>query len=224
MRRLKQLRTYDVALIRADLGPVAGVDEAGRGSCCGPLSIAAVILPERIIPDLAELNDSKTLSAATRERLAPVIRETAVAWSVVHISAREIDTRGIQWANVSGMRRAIARLDVQPGYILTDALAIPGLSIPHLPIIGGDASSRSVAAASVLAKVARDTLMEDLDRRYPGYGLAVHKGYGTKDHLAAVRHLGGTPQHRYSYRNIRAAHNDWLASQETSSGESGRAN
>lgn len=218
MRRRKQLRTYDVALIHAGLGPVAGVDEAGRGSCCGPITISAVILPERIIPELAELNDSKALSPATRERLAPVIRKCAVAWSVVHISAQDIDARGIQWANLSGMRRAVAHLDVQPGYILTDALAVPGLSIPHLPIIGGDASSRSIAAASVLAKVSRDAIMDDLDKRYSGYGLATNKGYGTKDHLTAVRRLGATPQHRYSYRNIRAAHNEWLASQGASSG------
>ncbi len=218
MRRRKQLRTYDVALLHAGLGPVAGVDEAGRGSCCGPITIAAVILPERIIPDLADLNDSKALSPATRERLAPVIRACAVAWSVVHISAQDIDARGIQWANLSGMRRAVAQLDVRPGYILTDALVVPGFSSPHLPIIGGDSSSLSIAAASVLAKVSRDAVMNDLDHQYSGYGLATHKGYGTKDHLSAVRRLGATPQHRYSYKNIRAAHNEWLTSYGAASG------
>lgn len=210
MRRLKQLRTYEVALHRAGLGPVAGVDEAGRGACCGPVTVAACILPDRIIPELATLTDSKQLSAAARERLFPLIRDRALAWSVVSVPASEIDARGIQRANLTGMRRAVAGLDVRPGYVLTDAFRVPGLTVPHLPVIGGDAAARCIAAASVLAKVTRDRMMVDLDVRYPDYGLAAHKGYGTKAHLAAVRRHGGTPEHRYTYANVAAAHAEWL--------------
>lgn len=130
---------------------------------------------------------------------------------MVHIGAGDIDKRGIQHANISGMRRAVARLEVRPGYVLTDALFIPGLTQPHLPIIGGDAAARCIAAASVLAKVSRDHLMHELDARYPGYGLASHKGYGTKAHEAAIAALGACPEHRMSYENVRRAHADFAA-------------
>lgn len=109
------------------------------------------------------------------------------------------------------MRRAVARLSVHPGYVLSDALFIPGLSQPHLPIIGGDAAARCIAAASVLAKVSRDHLMKELDARYPGYGLANHKGYGTKAHEAAISQLGGCPEHRMSYENVRRAQAEFAA-------------
>lgn len=211
MRRLKQLRTYEVALSKAGLGPVAGVDEAGRGACCGPLTIAACILPERIIPELASLTDSKKLSPATRERLFPIIQDKAVAWAVLHIGARDIDKHGIQHANISGMRRAVAQLGTRPHYVLSDALFIPGVGLPQLPIIGGDGAARCIAAASVLAKVSRDRIMAELDARYPGYGLAGHKGYGTAVHRAAIARLGASPQHRLSYRNVAEAHAEFLA-------------
>ncbi|CQD09844.1 ribonuclease HII [Corynebacterium striatum] len=211
MRRLKQQRTYEVALSKAGLGPVAGVDEAGRGACCGPITIAACILPDKIIPELDKLTDSKKLSPATRERLFPIIKDKAVAWSVVHIDARDIDKRGIQHANVSGMRRAVARLDVRPHYVLSDALKVPGMPAPQLPIIGGDAAARCIAAASVLAKVSRDHIMDVLDVAYPGYGLAGHKGYGTAAHQAAIVKLGATPEHRMGYANVANAHAEFLA-------------
>ncbi|WP_312715920.1 ribonuclease HII [Corynebacterium flavescens] len=211
MRRLKQLRTYEVALSKAGLGPVAGVDEAGRGACCGPLTIAACILPERIIPELASLTDSKKLSPATRERLFPIIQDKAVAWAVLHIGARDIDKHGIQHANISGMRRAVAQLGTRPHYVLSDALFIPGVGLPQLPIVGGDGAARCIAAASVLAKVSRDRIMAELDERYPGYGLAGHKGYGTAVHRAAIVRLGASPQHRLSYRNVAEAHAEFLA-------------
>lgn len=211
VRQLKQQRTYEVALSKAGLGPVAGVDEAGRGACCGPITIAACILPDRIIPQLDKLTDSKKLTPATRERLFPVIQDVAVAWSIVHISAQDIDEHGIQHANVSGMRRAVAGLDVRPSYVLTDALRVPGLSSPQLPIVGGDAAARCIAAASVLAKVSRERIMEDLDRQYPGFGLAAHKGYGTKTHEAAIAQLGATAEHRMSYSNVARAHAAFLA-------------
>lgn len=211
MRRLKQKRTYEVALTKAGLGPVAGVDEAGRGACCGPVTIAACILPERILPGLERLDDSKKLSPAARAQLEPIIKRRALSWSVVHIEARDIDTFGIQHANVSGMRRAVAQLEVRPGYVLTDALRVPGIPSPQLPIVGGDTAARCIAAASILAKVSRDRLMEDLEERYPGFGLGNHKGYGTAAHQEAIAQMGATPEHRMSYRNVAGAHADFLA-------------
>ncbi|MCQ9342372.1 ribonuclease HII [Corynebacterium kozikiae] len=205
MRRLRQLRTMEVALHKHGLGPVAGVDEAGRGACAGPMTIAACILPERIIPALEGLTDSKQLTEATRAKLFPLIQRHSLAWSLVHVPAREIDRFGVQHANVEGMRRAVARLDVQPRYVLTDALKVPGMPMPYLPVIGGDATARCIAAASVLAKHARDTLMSSLDAQYPEYGFALHKGYGTKAHMDAVRLNGATDEHRYSYANIARA-------------------
>ena len=190
---------------------MAGVDEAGRGACCGPVTIGACILPQRILPELDRLDDSKKLSPAAREKLEPLIKKRAVAWAVVHIDAQDVDTFGIQHANLSGMRRAVAQLAVRPGYVLTDALFIPGLTQPHLPIIGGDAAARCIAAASVLAKVSRDHLMHELDVRYPGYGLGSHKGYGTKAHEAAIAALGACPEHRMSYENVRRAHAEFAA-------------
>src|SRR5699024_3866467 len=125
LRRLKQLRTYEVALSRHGLGPVAGVDEAGRGACCGPITIAACILPDKPIAELSVLTDSKKLSPAMRAHLMPLVKKHAVAWSVLNISAADIDRFGIQHANISGMRRTVAGLDVRPGYVLTDAFKIP---------------------------------------------------------------------------------------------------
>lgn len=195
----------------AGLGPVAGVDEAGRGACCGPISIAACILPADLDgAGLERLTDSKKLTEKTRERLFEVIKDVAVAYSIIHISAADIDSFGIQHANVSGMRRAVAALDVQPGYVLTDAVKVPGLPMPHLPVIKGDQMAKCISAASVLAKVSRDRVLRTLDEEFPGYGLASHKGYGTKAHMNAVSLHGGTPYHRYSYKNVAAAHRQWL--------------
>lgn len=209
MRRLVQLRTLEVALDKAGLGPVAGIDEAGRGACAGPISIGACILPERTIPELARLTDSKKLSAATREKLFPLIKQHATAWSVVLISAEEIDAHGIQRANITGMRRAITQLETRPGYVLSDAVKVPGLVQPQLPIIGGDAAARCIAAASVLAKVTRDQMMIALDEEYPEYRFAQHKGYGTAVHMDAVRRHGASPFHRYTYANVARAHEQW---------------
>ncbi|AKE39431.1 Ribonuclease HII [Corynebacterium camporealensis] len=211
MRRLKQLRTYEVALSKAGLGPVAGVDEAGRGACAGPITMAACILPDRIIPELDKLTDSKKLSPARREQLFPIIMDRALAWSIVHVGPADIDKFGIQRANTSGMRRAVAQLEHRPRYVLSDALFIPGLTCPQLPMIGGDAAARCIAAASVLAKVSRDHLMEELDQQYPGYGLAGHKGYGTKVHQEGIEKLGASPVHRHSYANVARAHAVFLA-------------
>ena len=194
----------------AGLGPVAGVDEAGRGACCGPISIAACILPEGELPELSRLTDSKKLTEKRREELFGIIKKVATAYAIVHIPAEEIDRLGIQYANVSGMRRAVAKLEVIPGYVLTDAVQVPGLAQPHLPVVKGDQMARCISAASVLAKVSRDRFMRELDEQYPGYGLAGHKGYGTKAHMDAVSLHGGTPYHRYTYSNVAKAHTAWL--------------
>lgn len=197
---------FEVALHSRGLGPVAGVDEAGRGACAGPIVVSAVVMPTRTIPELAALTDSKALSPATRERLFPLINRFATAVATVIIPATEIDAFGIQHANIAGMRRAVEKLEVRPGYVLTDAWRVPGLPAPHLPMIGGDAAARCIAAASVVAKVTRDRIMFDLDVTLPGYGLGAHKGYGTAAHMAAVERLGASPEHRMSYVNVAAAH------------------
>ncbi|MDY3127789.1 MAG: ribonuclease HII [Corynebacterium sp.] len=209
MRRLKQLRTYEVALSQAGLGPVAGVDEAGRGACAGPITIAACILPDRVIPELEGIGDSKKLTPRRRELLFPVIKKVAAAYAIVHIEAADIDRLGIQRANVSGMRRAVAQLDVAPRYVLTDALRIPGFAAPSLPVIGGDNAARCIAAASILAKVSRDHILRELNEAYPGYGLAAHKGYGTAAHQQAIAQLGASEIHRLSYSNVAHAHKEF---------------
>lgn len=212
MRRLKQLRTYEVTLDKAGLGPVAGIDEAGRGACFGPITIAACIMPNRPIPVLDELTDSKKLTPKKRESLFDDVVRTALSYSVVHVSADEIDRRGIQNANLDGARRAIAELAVEPGFVLVDAFRIPGLTVPQLPIVGGDYTARCIAAASVLAKVSRDRLITEMAREYPDYGLEGHKGYGTAAHMDAVRRHGASPQHRYTYANVAAAHQTYMRS------------
>lgn len=206
-------RTVEHALEKAGLGPVAGVDEAGRGACCGPITIAACILPAGPLPQLDTLTDSKKLSPKKRDLLFGIIQDVAVAYSIVHVMASDIDVRGIQPVNLDGMRRAVAQLAVQPGYVLTDAMKVPGLVQPHLPVLKGDQVSRCISAASVLAKVSRDRIMMDMDEQYPGYGLAGHKGYGTADHMRAVSLHGGTPHHRYTYKNVAAARAEYEARQ-----------
>ena len=213
VRRLQQLRTHEVALHNAGFGPVAGIDEAGRGACFGPITIAACILPPRPVAQLDGLTDSKQLSASRREVLYDAIVELSVSHAVVHIPAAEIDRRGIQAANLDGARRAVAGLEHKPGYVLVDAFTVPGLTIPQLPIIGGDYTARCIAAASVLAKVSRDRFVSGLAQRFPGYGVERHKGYGTSAHMDAVRRHGASPQHRYSYANVRQAHQQYLRSQ-----------
>lgn len=212
MRRLKQLRTYEVALDKAGLGPVAGIDEAGRGACFGPITIAACVLPPQPIAALEGLTDSKKLTPKRREELCAVVVDTALAYSVIHIPAAEIDRRGIQNANLDGARRAVAALDIAPGYVLIDAFYIPGLTAPQLPVIGGDYTARCIAAASVLAKVSRDRLVTEMGEEYPGYGVDKHKGYSTRAHLDAVRRHGASAEHRYTYANVAAAHEKYMRS------------
>ncbi|MBO0855411.1 MAG: ribonuclease HII, partial [Nocardia sp.] len=176
----------------------------GRGCCAGPLVVAACLLAPKAYDSLAGLDDSKKLSESAREQLYPVIVRRALAWKVVVVPAWEIDTIGIHVANIEGMRRAVAGLGIRPGYVLTDGFRVPGISVPSLPVIGGDATAACIAAASILAKVTRDRMMVDLDEAVPGYGFAAHKGYNTADHLAALRRLGPSQEHRRSWRNVRA--------------------
>ncbi|MGV0626552.1 ribonuclease HII [Mycolicibacter minnesotensis] len=203
IRRSPGLRTLESALQRNGLGPVAGVDEVGRGACAGPLVVAACVLGPRRPAALAALDDSKKLTAKAREKLFPLIRRHALAYHVVFIEPSDVDVRGVHAANIEGMRRAVAGLALRPGYVLSDGFRVPGLPMPSLPVIGGDGAAACIAAASVLAKVTRDRHMATLDGEHPGYGFAVHKGYSTAAHTAALAALGPSSQHRRSFVNVR---------------------
>lgn len=205
IRKSSGLRTLESALYRNGLGPVAGVDEVGRGACAGPLVVAACVLGPNRLESLAALDDSKKLGEKERERLFPLIRRYALAYHVVFIPSHEVDRRGVHVANIEGMRRAVAGLSVRPGYVLSDGFRVPGLSVPSLPVIGGDAAAACIAAASVLAKVSRDRLMVAMEEQHPGYGFAEHKGYITPAHTTALGELGPCVEHRYSYVNVRRA-------------------
>ena len=201
--RRSGLRTLESALYRGGLGPVAGVDEVGRGACAGPLVVAACVLGSNRFGSLAALDDSKKLGEKERERLFPLIKRYALAYHVVFIPTAEVDRRGVHAANIEGMRRAVAGLPMRPGYVLSDGFRGPGLAVPSLPVIGGDGAAACIAAASVLAKVSRDRLMVELDADYPGYGFAEHKGYSTLAHSSALAELGPSDEHRYSFVNVR---------------------
>ena len=178
-------------------GLICGIDEAGRGPLAGPVAAGAVILPAD--HEILWLNDSKKLSPKKRDMLYDQIREEALAWAVVMIGPDRIDRINILQADYEAMRLAVQALQPSPSVLLNDAVTIPGLEIPQVPIIKGDAKCLSIAAASILAKVTRDRYMEQLDSVYPGYGFAGHKGYGTKQHTQALRELGPCPAHRRSF-------------------------
>ncbi|MDT5045028.1 MAG: ribonuclease [Mycobacterium sp.] len=203
IRKSSGLRTLESALYRSGLGPVAGVDEVGRGACAGPLVVAACVLGTGRLESLAALDDSKKLTEKVREKLYPLICRYALAYHVVFIPSVEVDRRGVHVANIEGMRRAVAGLSMRPGYVLSDGFRVPGLPMPSLPVIGGDAAAACIAAASVLAKVSRDRLMVAMDADHPGYGFADHKGYSTAAHSAALNQLGPCSEHRYSFINVR---------------------
>lgn len=180
---------------------IAGVDEVGRGPLAGPVVAAAVILdPDHPIEGLA---DSKKLSEKRREELALVIRERALCWALGRAEVAEIDRLNILHASLLAMRRAVEALVVPPDHALIDGNRCPELPCSAEAIVGGDASEASISAASILAKVARDQEMVQLDRQYPGYGLARHKGYPTKFHVAALLELGVSPIHRRSFGPVR---------------------
>ncbi|WP_027896874.1 ribonuclease HII [Zestomonas thermotolerans] len=181
---------------------VAGVDEVGRGPLCGAVVTAAVILdPQRPIQGL---NDSKQLSEARREHLFDEIREKALAWCIARAEVEEIDRLNILQATMLAMQRAVAGLSVTPKLALIDGNRCPKLQVPAAPVVKGDSRVPAIAAASILAKVSRDREMLELDRQYPGYGIAGHKGYPTREHLEALRRLGPTPIHRRSFGPVRA--------------------
>jgi ribonuclease HII len=180
---------------------VAGVDEVGRGPLAGDVVAAAVILDPA--NPVAGLRDSKKLSAKRREVLAVQIREQAVAWAIGRASVAEIDSLNVLQASLLAMRRAVEALQPQPVGVLVDGNRLPVWSYPALAVIGGDDSVAAIAAASILAKVQRDAELADLDRCYPGYGFASHKGYPTAQHLQALRQLGVSPVHRRSFAPVK---------------------
>jgi ribonuclease HII len=201
-RRDAGLGAYEAALARAGFTPVAGIDEAGRGACAGPLVVAAVVLERASIKKMSLLADSKLLSEQVREEAYQEILAAALDWHVVVIGPDQIDTTGLHVCNVAGMRRAFAGLRARPGYVLTDGFPVHGLGMPGLAVWKGDRVTASVAAASVLAKVSRDRMMRDLHERYPQYGFDRHKGYSTDEHVRALDEHGPCPEHRRSFVNV----------------------
>ena len=209
MERVEQLRSFELDAVRAagGHGPVCGIDEAGRGPLAGPVAAAAVILPEDLV--LPWLNDSKKVTQKRRELFYHQITEQALAWAVVMVSPERIDEINILQATYEAMRGAVSRLSVRPGVLVNDAVTIPDMDILQVPVIKGDARCISVAAASILAKVTRDAYMEEMDRQYPVYGFAGHKGYGTKAHCAAILQNGPCPIHRMSFLGKILAGSSW---------------
>jgi ribonuclease HII len=197
------LAGFERVLHRAGLGPVAGIDEAGRGACAGPLVVAAAILrPSRPVPGLA---DSKALTAQARDKAYDQIVKSALDWSVVIIPPGDIDRLGLHVCNVSGMRRALAALTSRPGYVLTDGFPVRGLAVPALAMWKGDQVAACVAAASIIAKVTRDRIMSGLHDDFPTYGFARHKGYSTPSHMKALAQHGPCAEHRRSFVNVAGA-------------------
>ena len=193
--RLEDMRSFEHKYSTYSL--ICGIDEAGRGPLAGPVVAVAVILPKDC--EILYLNDSKKLSSAKREALYEEIMEKAEAVGVGMASPARIDEINILQATYEAMREAVYNLGVTPELLLNDAVTIPDVSIPQVPIIKGDAKSVSIAAASIIAKVTRDRLMVQYDEILPGYGFARHKGYGSKDHIEAIRRLGPTPIHRQTF-------------------------
>jgi ribonuclease HII len=198
------MKAIEELLHKAGISPVAGVDEAGRGPCAGPLVIAAVILKDPFAPELAQVRDSKEISESKREELFDVIMNIAISVSVIRVSVEEIDARGVHAANLDGMRRAVAGLSIEPAYVLTDGYAIEGLALPNVAVWKGDQVVTAISAASIIAKVTRDREMIELDKKYPEYGFAKHKGYITAVHTAALAANGPCAEHRKSFSNIAA--------------------
>ena len=188
-------------LINAGIAPIAGVDEAGRGACAGPLVIAAVILVDPFAPELSAVRDSKEISEVKREEIFELITSVAASISIVIVPASEIDQRGVHAANPDGMRRAVHGLDQTPAYVLTDGYAIDGLALPNLAVWKGDQVVVSISA-SIIAKVTRDRIMRAMDTQFPQYGFSKHKGYITAAHTAALNTHGVCIEHRRSFSNI----------------------
>ncbi len=204
LARLAAMHEYENA--HADVRFIAGIDEAGRGPLAGPVVAACCILPKDAV--ILYLNDSKKVTALRREALLPEIKEKAIAYGIGIVDEKRIDEINILQADYEAMRIAVQKTSAMlqakgladtPGLLLNDAVTIPGVEIPQESIIKGDAKSVSIAAASILAKVTRDQLMEAYDAQYPEYGFARNKGYGTKEHIEALKRLGPCPIHRHSF-------------------------
>jgi ribonuclease HII len=198
------VKVIESLLIEAGITPLAGVDEAGRGACAGPLVIASVVLADPFAPELAKVRDSKDVSEAEREKLFDLVTSAALSISVITVPAAEVDSRGVHAANLDGMRRAVQGLSVTPSYVLTDGYAIEGLAIPNVAVWKGDQVVTCISASSIIAKVTRDRIMRELDTEFPNYGFAKHKGYITKVHTEALQEHGPCIEHRRSFANIAA--------------------
>ncbi len=205
VRQTAGIWAFQAALDRRGLGPVAGVDEAGRGACAGPLVIASCVLKPGDAGRFEGLTDSKLLTSAARDRMYDLVLKRAVDYAVIVVPAAEVDLIGVHVANIEGMRRAVAQLSSHPGYVLTDGFPVPGLTAPNMPVVKGDRVAACVAAASVLAKVTRDRIMATLHAEHPVYGFDVHKGYSTPEHQAALLEHGPSAEHRWSYANVASA-------------------
>lgn len=207
LARVQKMRDYELEAVRraGGHGCICGIDEAGRGPLAGPVAAAAVILPGDLL--LPYLNDSKKVTEKRRQVLFEQIKEKALAWAVVMVPPERIDEINILQATYEAMRKAVGQLSVRPDVLVNDAVTIPGVDILQVPVIKGDAKCISIAAASILAKVTRDTYMKEMDEKYPVYGFAAHKGYGTKTHCNAIVEYGPCPIHRRSFlEKILAAH------------------
>jgi len=195
--RLTQMSSYETKLYHTGLQYIAGLDEVGRGPLAGPVVAGCVILPQNCL--IYGLNDSKKLSPTRRLELSSEIKEHALAWSIGLVEPVDIDRYNILQATYQAMRQAILHLPVSPQHLLIDALTLPLVDMPQTAIIHGDALSVSIAAASIIAKCYRDDLMEKYDAKYPQYGFAKHKGYGTAEHVEALARYGPSPIHRQSF-------------------------
>jgi ribonuclease HII len=202
-QRLRKICRYEDALWGSGVVHVAGIDEAGMSPLAGPVAAGAVVFAPHT--RIVGVDDSKKLDAGERERLAPVIKSTCVAWAVGFVEHDEIDRVNIYWAGILAMKRALLALPFLPQHLLIDARRLKDIDVPQERIVKGDEKSLSIAAASILAKTARDARMVALDGEYPGYGFGKHKGYPVKEHLAALEKLGACAVHRRSFAPVRVA-------------------
>ena len=198
------MKVIEQLLTSAGISPIAGVDEAGRGACAGPLVIASVVLNDPFAPELAVVRDSKEIPESKRDAVFDLIHQGAASVSVVIVPASEVDARGVHAANLDGMRRAVQGLHIEPAYVLTDGYAIEGLGVPNLAVWKGDQVVVSISAASVIAKVTRDRIMREMDLEFPQYGFAGHKGYITAAHTKTLNEHGPCKEHRTSFANVAA--------------------
>ena len=196
------MKVIEQLLTSAGISPIAGVDEAGRGACAGPLVIASVVLHDPFATELAVVRDSKEIPESKRDAVFDLIYSVAASVSVVIVPASEVDSRGVHAANLDGMRRAVQGLSIEPAYVLTDGYAIEGLGVPNLAVWKGDQVVVSISAASVIAKVTRDRIMREMDLEFPQYGFAGHKGYITAAHTKALNEHGPCAEHRTSFANV----------------------